>query len=107
METMLDALLDWVYDFGIPEGLHPDQDSQFESRMFQAMCQSLSKLNTRITPFCSQSDGMVEKFNRTLKDMISKCFDKERLNWDLKVHGVQFVCTRHHELHILLYGAWV
>ena len=36
-ETVLDCLLGWVHDFGVPIQLHSDQGSQFESRLFRAM----------------------------------------------------------------------
>ena len=84
-ETVLEGLLDWVHDFGVPERLHSDQGSQFESRLFQAMCERLGIKKTRTTPYHPESDGMVERFNRTLKDMVSKYIDKEGLHWDEEV----------------------
>ena len=84
-ETILDCLLDWVHDFGVPNRLHSDQGRQFESRMFQAMCERLGIKKTRTTPYHPESDGMVERFNRTLKDMISKYVDGEGLSWDTDV----------------------
>ncbi|XP_043222136.1 uncharacterized protein LOC122381712 [Amphibalanus amphitrite] len=65
--------------------LHSDQGRQFESRVFQAMCQRLGIHKTRTTPYHPESDGMVERFNRTLKDMISKYVDAEGLHWDVDI----------------------
>ena len=84
-ETILEGLLDWVHDFGVPDRLHSDQGRQFESRVFQAMCERLGIHKTRTTPYHPESDGMVERFNRTLKDMISKYVDAEGLHWDVDI----------------------
>ena len=96
-ETILECLLDWVYDFGVPDRLHSDQGSQFESRLFRAMCERLGIHKTRTTPYHPESDGMVERFNRTLKDMISKYIDAEGLHWDdsIKTYSMAYNSSVH------------
>ncbi|XP_014668022.1 PREDICTED: uncharacterized protein LOC106809454 [Priapulus caudatus] len=37
---------------------------------------------TRTTPYHPQSDGLVEQFNRTLQDMLSKVVGEHRRDWD-------------------------
>lgn len=56
--------------FGIPRTIHSDQGSQFESKLFQEVCQLLNITRTRMTPYHPQSDGMLERFNRTLTDVL-------------------------------------
>ena len=51
-----------VARFGVPAVIHSDQGSQYESRLFQGMCQLLGIQKTHTTPYHSQSDGMVERF---------------------------------------------
>ena len=96
-ETILECLLDWVYDFGVPDRLHSDQGSQFESRVFRAMCERLGIHKTRTTPYHPESDGMVERFNRTLKDMVSKYIDAEGLHWDdsIKTYSMAYNSSVH------------
>ena len=96
-ETVLEGLLDWVHDFGVPERLHSDQGPQFESRVFQEMCRRLGIRKTRTTPYHPQSDGMIERFNRTLKNMISKYVDREGLFWDdnVKACGMAYNSSVH------------
>ena len=84
-ETVLEALLDWVYDLGVPERLHSDQGRQFESDLFQTMCRKLGIHKTRTTPYHPESDGMVERFNRTLKDMVAKYVSGGGPQWDVNV----------------------
>ena len=46
--------------FGVPAVIHSDQGSQYESRLFQGMCQLLGIQKTHTSPYHPQSDGMVE-----------------------------------------------
>ena len=80
--TVADALFDWVLELGIPERIHTDRGGQFESLMFQELCKKLGIRKTRTTPYHPESDGMVERFMRTLKNMVSKYIDGQGLYWD-------------------------
>ena len=46
--------------------LHSDQGRNFSSNIFTEMCHLLDIKKTQITPYHPQSDGLVERFNRTL-----------------------------------------
>ena len=61
--------------FGVPRQLHSDQGRNFESSLFAQMCKILGIEKTRTTPFHPRSDGMVERFNKTLTDMLAKMID--------------------------------
>ena len=80
--TVSECLMDWVYELGVPERIHSDQGPQFESIVFQELCKQLGIRKTRTTPYHPQSDGMVERFMRTLKDMVAKYVDAQGLTWD-------------------------
>ena len=84
-ETVTTVLLDWVYDMGVPDRIHSDQGGQFESALFQCMCKRLGIQKTRTTPYHPESDGMVERFMRTLKDMVAKYVDPQGANWDADI----------------------
>ena len=71
--------------FRIPERIYSDQGVQFESNLFSELCKLLQIEKTRTTPYYPQSDGMVERFNRTLTKMISMFVDDNHSNWDEQI----------------------
>ncbi len=48
----------------------------------------LSTKKTRTTPYHPQSDGQVERFNRTLLDMLSKYVQDDQTDWDVHIPHV-------------------
>eukprot|EP00117_Sycon_ciliatum_P009189 scpid21588/ scgid11586/ Retrovirus-related Pol polyprotein from transposon 412; Protease; Reverse transcriptase; Endonuclease len=72
----------WICRYGAPCTIHSDQGPQFESRIFTQLCALYSITKTRTTPYHPQSDGMVERFNRTLQAMIASTTTNHR-DWDL------------------------
>jgi transposase InsO family protein len=67
---------------GLPRQLHTDQGGNFESTLFKGVCQLLGIHKTRTTPYHPQSDGLVERFNRTLLQMLKGLVDENRDDWD-------------------------
>ena len=59
---------DVVCWFGAPVLIHSDQGRNFESALFTEMCQLLGMKKTRTTAYHPESDGIVERLNRTLED---------------------------------------
>ena len=57
--------------FGVPAELHSDQGRNFESLVFREVCTLLGIRKTRTTALHPQSDGIVERYNRTLVNQLA------------------------------------
>jgi transposase InsO family protein len=74
--------------YGVPEALLSDRGTNLLSHLMMDICglMGIQKLNT--TAYHPQCDGMVERFNRTLKMMLRKHATKFGPQWDQFLPGV-------------------
>lgn len=88
-ETIADAVFrGWTKRYGCPYEIHTDQGSQFESQLFSQLCEILCISKTRTTAFHPRSDGMVERLNRTIKEMILKYVKLPQTNLDKYIDAI-------------------
>ena len=81
--TVANKLITEVFcRFGRPAQVHSDQGRKFESDLFKIVCQKLGIEKTRTTPYRPQSDGLVERFNRIQRQMLSLFAHENPLDWD-------------------------
>ena len=73
---------------GVPEALLSDRGTNLLSHLMRDVCELLgvAKLNT--TAYHPQCNGLIERFNRTLKMMLRKHVDKFGPQWDRFLPGV-------------------
>lgn len=82
-ETVAEVLVkEFITRFGVPLLIHSDQGRNFESELFSQTCKLLGIHKTRTTALHPQSDGMVERFNRTLENQMAIFANKSQQNWD-------------------------
>ena len=81
--TVADTLMTQIFlRFGVPRIIHSDQAPEFTSELMQELFRLLEIQQTRTCPYRPQSDGLVERFNRTLIDMLSKFCGDYTQDWD-------------------------
>ena len=84
MEAMTVArrlVSEFMCHFGVPEQLHSDQGRNFESGVIKGICELLQVRKTRTTPYHPQSDGMIERFNKTLLNLLSTAVSENEHDW--------------------------
>ncbi|KAL5509658.1 hypothetical protein EMCRGX_G005060 [Ephydatia muelleri] len=67
-----------------PEQVHSDQGRQFESELLKQICNLLQIKKTHTTPYRPQGNGMVERFNWTLQDMLAIAVGKHPADWEVQ-----------------------
>ena len=81
--TVAQKLVDEFFcRFSPPEKLHSDQGRNFESAVIAETCKLLGIQKSRTTTCHPQSDGLVERFNRTLMDMLAKSVREHPSSWE-------------------------
>ena len=75
---------------GVPAELLSDRGANFLSGLLQEVCSlmGIHRLNT--TAYHPQTDGLVERFNRTLTDMLAKTVTRDGADWDDQLPYVLF-----------------
>ncbi|XP_045453892.1 uncharacterized protein K02A2.6-like [Melitaea cinxia] len=67
-ETVAEAIYKhWIVRFGCPSTLTSDQGRQFESQLFNNLMKIMGITKNRTTPYHPHSNGIVERWHRTLK----------------------------------------
>ena len=87
--TVAKVLLDRLFSrFGMPEELLSDQDPEFESELIAEWCKALGVRKIRTSPYRPTTNGMLERFHRTLNQMIGKVASEGQRDWDEYVQPV-------------------
>ena len=75
---------------GVPRELLSDRGPAFLSKLLKEVCQLMGIKKTNTTAYHPQTDGLVERFNRTLIDMLAKTVEKSGRDWDTRLPFVLF-----------------
>ena len=70
-KTVADAFFSgWIARYGTPATITTDRGAQFESKLWDNLCNQFGIIRNRTTSYHPQSNGMVERFHRQLKAAI-------------------------------------
>ena len=89
-EAVAEALLDIYSRVGIPEEVLTDQGTQFMSECMQEVSRLLSIKGLTSTPYHPICNGLVERWNGTLKSMIKRLCQDQPKQWHRLINPVLF-----------------
>ena len=73
---------EWIARYGVPEQIHSDRSTQFESGLFEELCIAFYIDTTRTSPYRPQANGKCDRVNRTLITMLPHAVQKRPYDWE-------------------------
>ncbi len=80
--TIAKRLEDFTAHHGVPKVILSDQGKNFESSVISEFCQIMGIDKRHTTAYHPQCDGLVERLNRTLWNMLSMYVSTDQKDWD-------------------------
>ena len=87
-----ELLCDVFNRLGMPDEILTDRGSGFVSRMLRYLYKVLSISSITTTPYHTQTDGMVERLNGTVKTMLKRSKSAFKGQWDIALPFVMGEC---------------
>ena len=82
LEVADTLMREFITRFGAPRYIHSDQGAQFESELFKEMARLVGTTKTRTTPYAPWSDGLIERYNRSLLQILRILVNENQDDWD-------------------------
>lgn len=89
-EEVADVLIrEVICRFGVPRQILSDNGKEFQNELLDAVCRVIGSVKIFTAPYRPQTDGQVERFNKTLATTVSHFTSYKANNWNL---FVPFAC---------------
>ena len=89
-EDVQEGLFSIFCRIGFPHTILSDNGPQFRSDIYHQVCSFFNIHPTKSSIYHPQSNGMVERFNGTLKSILRKVAENEPQNWDRFISAALF-----------------
>ncbi|XP_067659772.1 uncharacterized protein [Haliotis asinina] len=89
-EYVAEALLEIFCRVGVPKEILTDMGSQFTSAVMKEVSRLLSLKQLTTTPYHPMCNGLVERFNGTLKTMLKRLSAERPQDWDRYIPALLF-----------------
>ncbi|XP_033745582.1 uncharacterized protein LOC117331096 [Pecten maximus] len=89
-ERVAEALVDIYSRVGVPREVLTDQGSQFTSEVMKEVSMLLSIRQLTTTPYHPMCNGLVERYNGTLKQMLRRMCSERPKDWDKYLNALLF-----------------
>ena len=85
----------FILHYGIPNRIHSDQGSNFESNIIKELCHLTNMEKTRTSIYHPQGNSGPERFNRTLLGMLGTLETEQKTDWKKYVNSLVYAynCT--------------
>ncbi|XP_046559933.1 uncharacterized protein LOC124268954 [Haliotis rubra] len=100
----------FVSHYGLPKRIHSDKGANFVGNLMTELCKLLRIDKSSTTPYHPMGNGMCERFNRTLLNMLGTLDPESKKDWKTQVAPLvhAYNCTRHestkHSPYFLMFG---
>ena len=81
-KAVADALIHYFSRVGIPDEIVSDQGSNFVSKLIAQLYEQLGITKIKTSVYHPEANGLVERFNGTLKSMLKKFVQERVQTWD-------------------------
>ena len=85
----------WVFKYGAPRSLLSDNGKQFVAQLFQSVCKILGVSNIFTATYHPQTNGQVERYNRTILSMLRNYVNEHQSDWDEYVSALTYAYNTH------------
>ncbi|XP_069140237.1 uncharacterized protein [Argopecten irradians] len=89
-ERVAEALVDIFSRVGVPAEMLSDQGAQFTSDVMREVARLLSMKQLTTSPYHPMCNGLVERFNGTLKQMLRRMSAERPKDWDKFINALLF-----------------
>ena len=97
-KTTAEALWNgFISHYGFPHRLHSDQGANFCSKIIKELCTICGIQKSRTTPYNPAANGLCERMNKTLLDMLGTLPIDQKSDWKSYIAPLvhAYNCTRH------------
>ena len=89
-ERVAEALVDIFCRVGVPQEMLTDMGSQFTSALMNEVCRLISLKQLTTTVYHPMCNGLVERFNGSLKQMLKRMCNERPKDWDRYLNALLF-----------------